>query len=72
MPDRMIITINKPALKKKWDERKGKILGTALVLTATFAILERIAVKQHDQFLKEHDLYDEYYSMDWDTDPEAE
>jgi len=70
MSDQKLITVNKTALKEKWNAKKGVILGSALVVTATLAAIEVRAVWQHNQFLKEHDLYDEYYSMDWDTDPE--
>lgn len=38
---------------------------TAIAVTATATIclaLNRIALKQHDEFLKEHDLYDEFYT----------
>lgn len=72
MSDQKIITVNKTALKDKWTANKGKILGTALVVTAAFAAIEYRALQQHNEFLKEHDLYDEYYSLDDVIDPEAE
>ena len=41
---------------------KTRILVGALAATTTAAVLTRIALKEHDEFLKEHDLYDEYYT----------
>lgn len=32
--------------------------GTIIVMGAIY----RVALKQHDDFLKEHDLYEEYYT----------
>ena len=69
MSDEKLITINKPALKKKWDANKGKILGTALVVATALAVIERIGINQHNDFLREHDLYDEFYDLDFDIDP---
>lgn len=38
----------------------------AIAVTATALIcgkLNKMALHDHDQFLKEHDLYDEYYTL---------
>lgn len=53
---------------------KTKIAVTAAVVaTATVSIaLNRSAIKQHDDFLKEHDLYDKFYAVDlYPTETEA-
>jgi hypothetical protein len=48
--------------KNKIAQNKTKIMGTALVVTtATAAIMIRAKVMS-DQFLKEKDLYDEFYA----------
>lgn len=39
---------------------------TALAVTATAAIciaINRMVLKQHDDFLREHDLYDAFHTM---------
>ncbi len=38
-----------------------KILVSALTITTTSAALMKIGLKQHDEFLKEHDLYEAFY-----------
>jgi hypothetical protein len=70
MSDQKLITVNKSVLKKKWDAKKGVILGTALAVTAVIAAAEAYAVHQHNDFLKEKDLYDEYYDMSDDVYPD--
>jgi hypothetical protein len=42
---------------------KTKILVTALVVTTTSVVLMRTGIAQHNQFLKDHDLYDEFYAL---------
>jgi len=37
-----------------------KILVSALTITTTSAALMKIGLKQHDEFLKEHDLYEAF------------
>lgn len=39
-----------------------KILVSALTVTTTTTVLMKAGLKQHDEFLKEHDLYDAYYT----------
>lgn len=47
------------AVTKFVREHKTKL---AVVATATVCLaLNRAALKSHNDFLKEHDLYDEYY-----------
>lgn len=43
-------------------DRKVAILTTALVVTTTAAVAMRAGLNDHDKFLKEHDLYDAYYT----------
>lgn len=52
--------------KNKIIENKTKIMGTALVVTTTAAVLLKIGNTQMNNFLKEKDLYDEYYTPDAD------
>lgn len=47
--------------KKKIADNKTKIMGTALVITTGAAVIMRIGLKQHNDFLKEKGLYDEFY-----------
>jgi len=39
-----------------------KILGTALVLTSLSTALFADGIKEHNKFLKDRGLYDEYYN----------
>lgn len=43
-------------------KHKTAILVTSLVVTTTAAVLMRGGLKQHDEFLKNYDLYDVFYS----------
>lgn len=43
-------------------QRKTKILVAALVGTTTAAVLQQIGIRQHNEFLKEHDLFDKFYN----------
>lgn len=52
------------SIKKFWADNKGHILGTALVITTTAVALQRVGLRQHDDFLKERGLYDEFYVTD--------
>jgi len=54
---------NKIAAAKKFiaDHKVAiAITGTA----ASCLYLNRVALRQHDDFLKEHDLYDEFYNAE--------
>jgi hypothetical protein len=43
---------------------KTKILATTAVIATAIAVVERIGINQHNDFLKEHDLYEEFYTTD--------
>lgn len=59
-----------PVLKKKINDSKEfvrrnqtTILTTALAVTSTLVVLQRIGLKQHNDFLKEKNLHDEFYGQ---------
>lgn len=52
--------------KNKIAANKTKILGTLAVVATTAAVLQQKGIKQHNEFLKEKDLYDEFYTIDTD------
>ncbi len=55
--------LNKLATAKKYvADRKTKILVAALTVTTTATVLMRAGLVQHDNFLKEHDLYETFYN----------
>lgn len=41
---------------------KTRILGTVAVVSTTVAVLQRVGLNQHDEFLKEHGLFDAFYT----------
>lgn len=41
---------------------KTTIKTVALTVTAVVAVIEQVSLRQHDAFLKEHNLYDTYYA----------
>jgi hypothetical protein len=43
---------------------KTEILGTTVAVLAAAVVTQRIGLKQHNDFLKENDLYDTYYSVE--------
>ena len=45
-------------------KHESKILGGAVVITTTAAVLMRLGLNEHDKFLTEKGLYDEYYDPD--------
>lgn len=45
---------------------KTKLLASGLVITTTYALLLMRNKNEWDKFLKDHDLYDEYYTPDAD------
>lgn len=49
--------------KNKIVQNKTKILGTIAVAATAAVAIQRYALNQHDSFLKEKDLYDEFYAM---------
>lgn len=49
---------------KNWVVRnERKILITTTVVSTTAAVLMRTGIKQHNQFLREHGLYDQFYAL---------
>lgn len=44
-------------------KHKTAILVTALVVTTTTCVLMRSGIAQHNQFLKDHELYEEFYAL---------
>lgn len=58
-------------LKQKLDSTKKfvvrnqtRILLTTTAVATTAAVIMRIGLKQHNDFLKDHDLYEEFYAED--------
>lgn len=55
-----VIEIKKTPVRDFVERHKVAIAVTA---TATAClVLNRIALRQHDEFLRDHDLYDEFYT----------
>jgi hypothetical protein len=52
------------SVKNSVAAHKTQILVTVAVVTTAVAAIEVRAIQQHNSFLKEKDLYDEYYTMD--------
>jgi hypothetical protein len=44
------------------QKHQTKIMGTAVVLTTTAVVLQRLGLNQHKQFLAEKNLTDEFYA----------
>lgn len=55
------------SIKNFVARNQTKILTTALVVTTTIAVVEQIGVREHNQFLKDHDLYEAYYTPEEET-----
>ena len=58
--------MNKPKFartRKFVVEHQTGLLITATVVSTAAAVLMRGGIKQHDDFLKEHDLYEEFYAQ---------
>ena len=57
----------KPNLRQKavagWKKHERKILIAATVTSTTAAVLMRTGIAQHNTFLKEKGLYDEFYAL---------
>jgi hypothetical protein len=58
-------TMNDIAVKAKnfVVAHKTGILVTALVVTTTACVLMKNGISQHNQFLKDHDLFEEFYNL---------
>lgn len=44
------------------EQHKTKILVTTTVVSTTAAVIMRFGLMRHDNFLKEKNLYDEFYT----------
>lgn len=53
--------LKKAVASVKKHERK--ILITTTVISTTAAVLMRSGISQHNAFLKEHGLYDQFYAL---------
>lgn len=59
--------MNKPQLAVARAKKFVVEHKTAIAVTATAAIciaVNRVALKQHNDFLRDHDLYDEFYASE--------
>ena len=56
--------MNTTATKKNFIYRhRVGLLTTALVITTGAAVIMRAGLKEKDDFLREHDLYETYYAQ---------
>lgn len=44
-------------------DHKNVIIALAIVIPTSVAIVQHAGLKSHDNFLRENNLYDEYYAM---------
>lgn len=44
-------------------KHETKILVTTTVVSTTAAVLMRTGIAQHNEFLKQHGLYEEFYNL---------
>ncbi|HEY2455579.1 MAG TPA: hypothetical protein VGI71_23790 [Scandinavium sp.] len=52
------------SVKTHFESHKTAILATALAVTATVAVAQQAGLRQHNEFLKEKNLLDEFYALD--------
>lgn len=50
------------AVKNFAKRNERRILITAVVVSTTAAVLMRKGIAQHNEFLREHGLYDQFYT----------
>lgn len=50
-------------LKNTWRKHERKVLITTTVLSTTAAVVFRTGIAQHNAFLKEHGLYEQFYNL---------
>lgn len=50
-----------------WKKHERKILIATTVTSTTLAIAMRSGIAQHNAFLKEHGLYEEFYALTEDA-----
>jgi predicted negative regulator of RcsB-dependent stress response len=48
-------------IRKFWANNKTKLFVATIVILAIGAAMQKEALKEHDNFLKENDLLDKYY-----------
>lgn len=63
MENEMIVNNPSTRLKKFWNAHKTKILVGTTVVTATVAAIQAVGIRQHDEFLREKGLHDEFYAL---------
>jgi hypothetical protein len=52
----------KIAAAKKWvEDHKTPIMLSALTVTSTLVVIQHMGIKSLNQFLKDNDLYEQYY-----------
>lgn len=56
--------MNKTVATAKKFVAKHKVAIAVTITTAVCVTVNQIAMKQHNDFLKEHDLYDTFYDLD--------
>ena len=44
-------------------EHKSTIVALAIITPTMIAYAQHVGLKQHDEFLKEHDLYETFYAQ---------
>jgi len=49
--------------KKFWVVNRDRILIGTTVTAVSLAVIMRIGLVQHDDFLKEHNLYEAFYEL---------
>lgn len=54
------------SVKQFVARNERKILVTTAVVTTTAAVVTRLGIKQHNDFLKENGLYEKFYEVDED------
>lgn len=57
-------------VKEFWSDHKVAIMTTTLVAASTTIMVQGRALQEHNKFLKEKGLYDEYYDMSFDISTE--
>lgn len=48
-------------------KHERKILVTTTVVSTTAAVLMRTGIAQHNEFLKQHGLYEQFYALNEDA-----
>lgn len=65
-------TSDKPKLTERvavvWKKHERKILIATTVTSTAAAVVMRTGIAQHNAFLKEHGLFEQFYNL---TSPEA-